>query len=120
MNDRLGFDTYTEASASYRGDNRTSSSDGSWYSWDSQFGITARTVEYHVHLNSQAFTNPSADYNIGTQGGTTGLVQVNQNTAKAGWSYIGSHYISTTTPLWIKVNADSGSTTGADGVMFRY
>ncbi len=94
-NSRYGFDTKINASTLYYQDARTqrcnSSSVYSWnYGWHSRytpFYVTVNAFLYHA-----SFTDPRAAYYF--TDGTSSIVNlvgyINQNTAPAGWSSIGT------------------------------
>lgn len=121
INSRYGFNNYVSASSSYNDDHRTSNATADYYTWMPPAYPNNVTVSYYAYLNSSSFTNPSADYYIGDTD-FLDMQQINQNTAPAGWNYIGGvvQNSSDSDQLRMELDGYTGYTTGADAVQFNY
>lgn len=132
-NSSVGFSTYLSGTALYRGNARrqpSNSPSNGMYRWTysksfNKSGNIKATLK--VYLNDYSFTDPSAKYyvNYGNHFVMKQIGIINQNTAPAGWSTVGT---TTMSPIGQNQNhsleyvelmpsGKSGYYTGADGII---
>ena len=92
--EHLGFDIYVTGSSHYNGDCRralTSNTDA-WHIWENESKMLRSTnpisVTAGIYLNNSRFTDPDAHYYVQQRDGGYLMKRLDQNTARAGWTYI--------------------------------
>ncbi|MCL1701184.1 hypothetical protein [Lysinibacillus sp. Bpr_S20] len=99
----------------YRSIPANTSSIGAYYLW--HYNVQSVNASYYVYLANPSFNCPSAAYQIGEYGG---WVNVNQNTAPTGWTYLkqykGTHHFINLSPG----QSTKSGTIGADATKLVY
>lgn len=130
-NTRRGFDTYLSGDSHYNGDARRQSTGGNYeYAWwlnsASETSSSSIIVTLEAYVNHSNFTDPNATYYVNGCDTIFEVNSINQNTADAGWNYVGRRVVKpltsigytriTTSAVCVIPSSNSGYNTGADGI----
>ena len=91
---RDGFSIYATGKSQYNGDCRRESISNktAWYSWTCSSKMLRSSnpirLTAGIYLNNVKFTDPQARYYVEQRDGGYFIGTINQNTARAGWSYL--------------------------------